>query len=473
MQEIRKKHCLLVSKLVVGVSMLLAVCGSAWGITSTVSPSDAYLSTLKGKHVRMTVFVHGMMNIKFHLTCKNVIGFMTDSVHNTIYEKTIDIMRQNPFFFTNQVMSYYGLRFIDQTGTATDEKSLRAIAYLFDQFDVPTDTHESSPINLYYTFGWSGLLSKKERMWSAYDLFVALEDEIVYLQKQGITPEIRIIGYSHGGSLSLCLAHVRATYFPQSLLKIHELVLLGTPIKKDIDYLVHDDLFVRVYNIYSLRDRVQGLDLISRNQLFSQHEFIPRVGFELPHKLTQIRIKVMRLRKHTCNEHERLVALAQQVENHRVQLGTARFLRDVSPGHMELWFFGWTPLHYRSHFPLYPFPVVTVIPYLINKTEQYQMQGCSYTMDIRPEMEYALLRHKKCSTKIDFFTRAAIQNIREQLDRFAPDTVMDGTEYVAHIKNAFAEARCLMEQENEYEKLSKQYYLQTRPSCCLHNNGTP
>ena len=41
-------------------------------------------------------------------------------------------------------------------------------------------------------------------------------------------------------------------------------------------------------------------------------------------------------------------------------------MRNVSPGHIELWFWGWTLHHYRKTFPLWPFPVATFIPFIVN-----------------------------------------------------------------------------------------------------------
>lgn len=419
--------------------------------TQSSSLTEQQLARYKNKRVKMTVFIHGMMNIKFHLSFKNAIHFMSDTVHNTMYAKTIDVMRQNSFFYINQVMSRYGLIFIDPTHLKTNEYASRAISYIFDTFEQINLEHtvdHDSPLTMYYTFGWNGLLSKKERMWAACDLFEALEKEIIYLKKHNITADIRIVGYSHGGNIALCLSHAHQHHFPESTLKINELILVGTPIKKDIDFLIHDPLFEKVYNIYSGRDRVQKIDLISRNQIFSSQTFKPRKNFFLPEKLTQIKIKITRLRKHHDKDFVRLSECGKDVTKKSIRLGRSPLLRDTSPGHMELWFFGWTPLHYRPHFPLYPMPAVSLVPYLINTINKLNLTGAHVTVDIRPESELSVIMHHDCSTyewfTTPFITCQQLNQIKENVLSMGPTEHLCIAEYNENIKKAFHEAELIM-----------------------------
>lgn len=438
--------------------------------THTGSPGKHKLESYSGKKVRLTVFIHGMMNIKFHLSFSNAAHFLSDTVHNTTYAKTVDIMRQNPFFYTNQIMSSYGLHYIDPLSTNEEDKSLRAIAYLFDSFN--NSFTDDSIKNIYYTFGWNGLLSKKERMWSACDLFVALEKEIAHLKTLNISPHIRIVGYSHGGSIALCLAHARAYHFPESSLKINELILLGTPIKKDIDYLINDPLFDQIYNFYSLRDRVQSIDLIARDQLFSQQTFKPRPGFILPKKLTQIRIKLMRLRNHNPQEHDRLITCTNNINNYRIKIGRSPLLRDMSPGHMELWFFGWTDRHYRSNLPLSPIPIVALVPYFINIAVNENLLGTSFTVDLRPENGFSIINYHNCQChhtwkKIPFLDSDSLCHIRSKTWNFGPKECLDYHSYIQHVRNAFEEAQCMMKERLCIEKQIKTQYTSSR--ICTHD----
>src|SRR5436190_21651038 len=107
----------------------------------------------------VTIFVHGIMSIQPHLTIQNVMRFIRDDVQHTIYSKTVEYMRLDPYFYLNQAMQEFGLKKIDinslQPGHAAS-----AVAHLYDDVTklvAPrTDSH-------YYTFGWSGLLSPTAR----------------------------------------------------------------------------------------------------------------------------------------------------------------------------------------------------------------------------------------------------------------------------------------------------------------------
>lgn len=46
----------------------------------------------------VTIFVHGIMSIQPHLTVQNIMRFIRDDVHHTIYSKTVEYMRLDPFF---------------------------------------------------------------------------------------------------------------------------------------------------------------------------------------------------------------------------------------------------------------------------------------------------------------------------------------------------------------------------------------
>src|SRR5260221_10216812 len=194
---------------------------------SDTNPID--INTDKAE-VWVTIFVHGIMSIQPHLTIQNVMRFVRDDVHHTIYSKTVEYMRLNPYFYLNQAMQEFGLKKIDlndlQTGHATN-----AIAHIYD--DV-TKLVYPAETNHYYTFGWSGLLSPTSRYADAVKLLEQLTDELEEKYwKNGIFPKIRLVGYSHGGNVCLNIAAARQNVYPHSPISIDELILVGVPIQTE------------------------------------------------------------------------------------------------------------------------------------------------------------------------------------------------------------------------------------------------
>ena len=126
--------------------------------------------------------------------------------------------------------------------------------------------------NYYYTYGWTGLLSRSARYNDAKEFLTLLEAEVAKFRAQGLNPKIRLIGYSHGGTVILGqLALVKQSEQLALNFTVNEAFLLGTPIQSDTDYLIDDPLFGKVYNIFSRSDRVQKLDFFSCGQFFSAH----------------------------------------------------------------------------------------------------------------------------------------------------------------------------------------------------------
>src|SRR5438132_14399019 len=72
----------------------------------------------------VTIFIHGIMSIQPHLTAQNVMRFIRDDVQHTIYSKTVEYMRLDPYFYLNQAMQEFGLKKINlndlQPGHATN-----------------------------------------------------------------------------------------------------------------------------------------------------------------------------------------------------------------------------------------------------------------------------------------------------------------------------------------------------------------
>ncbi len=309
----------------------------------------------------ITIFIHGSVGLRPKFAFHTLIKLFRDDINNSFYKRAVDYIRDDNFFYNNQAMQGRGFRKVKAYGIPSSPDTLDSysgaelFAELYDE--VQREFSEEDIHTTYYTFGWSGLVSTKIRYEEARILYMMLARELARLAKKNIFPKIRIIGYSHGGNIGLDLAAIREKEFPRDTFVVDEFILMGTPIQKETDYLVCRPLFKKIYNIYSLYDRIQKLDCFSFHRFFSHRRFYDTKRYRVPATLTQIEIKLCvppRCYK-SCFTH------------------TPRRLVDRSPGHIELWFFGWPQdphSLYRPHFPLCPLPLAVFIPAIISAVKQ-------------------------------------------------------------------------------------------------------
>src|SRR5579872_7113088 len=135
------------------------------------------------KEVWVNVFVHGIMSIKPHVNWSNFMRFMRDDVEDTLYEKTVELMREDPFFYKNQAMQQIGLHRVDHR--MFQGNSSASMAFILDEI---SHHYGINRTNYYYTYGWSGLMSSKIRYRDAKTLFEQLEKETNALRKQNLIP---------------------------------------------------------------------------------------------------------------------------------------------------------------------------------------------------------------------------------------------------------------------------------------------
>lgn len=399
-------------------------------------------STDSENELWVTVFVHGIMSIQPHLSLQNFMRFVRDDVQNTVYSKTVEYMRLDPYFYLNQAMQEFGLKKIDindlQPGHAAS-----AIAHLYDEVTrlvCPTATTH------YYTFGWWGLLSPSTRYNDSIKLLQALTK---MLQENywnyGIYPKVRLIGYSHGGNVCLNIAAARQNTDPNSSISIDELLLIGVPIQTETDYLSNDPIFKKIYHFYSQTDRIQRIDFFSFNRVFSRREFKNSNNFRVPKKLMQIDMKFTRSARTKYDSPGRRAAMVDYT-NPGIISGRSRLLRDISPGHLEFWFFGWSPKNYRENFVMHPLPAFIVIPYILHCIKQVQSDLITpypIIVDIRPEFETMIIKQRKKNNFTRVFPFLSHEQMNE-LSTIANKVAIDSSfedEYQDHIQAAFAKAK--------------------------------
>lgn len=396
----------------------------------------------------ITIFVHGIMSIQPHLNLSNIARFINDNVKGSLYEKTVQYMREDDYFFLNQAMQETGLKKINlddlQPGHAT-----AAIATLYDYV---SRMHHPYDDNHYYTFGWSALLSHSERYNDAEKFLFSLLEEIKTFRDQGINPKIRLIGYSHGGNVCLNLAPAYNNNNPKEPLSIDELILVAVPLQTETDHLVNDPIFKKIYNVFSDKDRVQPIDFFSFNRILSRKTFKNRVNFKVPKKLTQIKLKFTRKIK-SKRTSQKYHNYALNFNNPEIVAGRGPYLRDCSPGHLEFWFFGWSPRHYRPSFIMHPLPCFIALPYIIEQIQMYKTELVTphvLVVDIRPEFELMILKqrdHHKFTKVIPFFSHDDMN----QLNAIANKAMIDSSfedEYFDHIYSAFAKGIKYFDENN-------------------------
>ncbi len=376
---------------------------SSHAITTPEKPQD---------DVWITVFIHGIINIKPHLSLSNLIRFMRDQITDSIYAHAVEIIRKDPFFYQYYAMNGLGLQQIETHLKQQEGNASGAFAIAYDAISSLNETCTTKK-NIYYTFGWSGLLSTQVRYQEAALFYEALTKEVEKYKAQGIHPKVRVIGYSHGGYIALNLGAVFNTLKkPSHDWLVDELYLIGVPVISDSDFLINSALFKTVYHFYSPGDRVQVVDCLATNRFFSHRTFSPRIGFSLPDKLIQVQFRCKRVAR---------TRFAQTGCKHHPNHYPPRLLRNADPGHTELWSFGWTA-GYRTYLPIYPFPAGAYLSYIVNAIKTTNNLGNHIIADIRPFQNSMLLSSLDVNKKltVSFPTQQDHNHIQTLINPFTP-----------------------------------------------------
>jgi len=352
--------------------------------------------------VCITVFAHGIISIQPYLSLTNIVRLKCDRIADTLYSRAVELTRKDAFFYQHHAMQGLGLQKIDLHAIAPG-KATTAFAHAYHTLAEKTGyAHEK---NLYYTFGWSGLLSKKMRTLEAEILYKSLSELLEPYHKKGIYPKLRIIGYSHGGRVALELAV--AQYLVESPIEVvvDELILIGMPVSPPSIAKIKNPIFTKVYHIYSEGDRVQRIDFFSVKGFLSNRTFKLTSCYDLPDKLIQINFKFFRLshfyRKKWCS---RLP---------HCKLGR-KHLRMAHPGHVELWSFGWTPANYRQCLPYCPLPAAAFIPYVIQSALHAPCTLRHTIVEIHPYNSSVVVktRGKKTCCTLPFLTQQELTSLK-------------------------------------------------------------
>jgi len=343
----------------------------------------------------ITIFLHGIVSAQPVLSFKTIRLLSKDLIENTIYEKYVENVRPDPYFNANQAKQGLGLQSIDLT--KKDAKD--GCAALANIFEKQYKWMGNKSNNLYYTFGWTGFLSRKKRYQDAIELYKTLSRLTQNFKTKGVNPKIRLIGFSNGAGLCLDLPLVIKQENLKRNFKIDELIMLGMPIQRSRDFLICDPIFGKKYHFYSGADRIQILDLSDPYKFFSRRKFKTRLGFKLPKDLIQVKLQLLRKSGRWANSYKKGKLTARHAHN----------IKECSPGHCEWFFFGWTNKFYRDNFAIDPLPVVSIIPTLINiinesgyKSTYSKRYGHLIKMSVRPYDNAVVLRRRRNKKVVEF-----------------------------------------------------------------------
>ena len=408
--------------------LMLTITSSAWGKQRQKSVLLGTQATTQRKNTRkngnspekevwITIFTHGILTHmlrRFNLELAR--DLINDDVEGTMYARATKHIRENRFFRINQAIQGLGLRKINKKNIKPGNTAT-ALAVIFDYIDKLLNKRDPK-FNYYYTYGWSGIISKSLRRKEAKKMYAALTKEIQKFHNRGINPKVRIIGYSHGGNIALHLAlpHKKNT---TSTMIIDELILLGTPIHNGFDYLTKSPLFKKIYNIYSYADYMQALDLLASGSFFSRRTFVNRKHFQVPEKIKQIRLKMVRNRT-TKKSWPKEKDPRYKFDKPLILSGNSKLLRKISPGHVELWFFGWVSKYYRKRFPLKPMPIVAILPAILHAIEHFD-HGASkhYVVDLRPDQKMMIIKKKGSHTVRPILPKGKLAQLYNLTKKFA------------------------------------------------------
>lgn len=389
--------------------------------TNFYTPAHA---TTKKKQPWLTILVHGIISVKPFLSPYNIYILMQDDIHNSVYAHTIGHARKDPFFHRYHAMQEQGLKKID-TSVVAPGAGASAFARAYNRLATHLDTENQ---NIYYTYGWSALLSKKMWEHEALKFYHTLCKEIESYRKKGFEPKIRIIGYSHGGTIAIHLAHAQQKSGHKAPISVDELITIGMPATQEVKPLIENPLFKKVYHIYSYGDRVQTFDIFSLNVLLAKRTFSGTSKKPLPKKLHQIGLKMYRL-ANFCT--------AKCCKGHPTWPAPPKHVRNVHPGHSELWSFAWTGPGYRDYMPIAPLPMAACIPWFTHLADMYQEDSCSITIAMHPYCNHTnICCHKTGSTKTQpFITASVLEKMRKDARQFYPHEFTP-KEYEKHIQSA-------------------------------------
>jgi len=393
---------------------------------------------LKHNDVYLNIFVHGSFGTMLGMLSLPKIA--QDEVKGTLYRSVIKEMRKDPRHFTEQPILNKGLIKITPTfdPIEVENKKLAVYPILKAYESMLSRASAQYQTNHFYTFGWTGLMSQTRRRLESIRFYNELSEELEVYHSKGVTPKIRIITHSHGGNLCLNLAAInkiiqqpnlvditkwsnnqneneslnemyklikelpnkesakqqakmkKFDYLPSNNnFTVGELILLGSPIQPETEFLCTYGFFEKIYNFYSEKDYIQRMDFISTKQGYSSQRIsdliVKRCNQANKLKLIQARIMIERDWAKANLDKPRLDIPGLKPENssilNQVLSSAQTYFSDETkdPTHKDLWFIDWG----RENENIFaPVPIVVFVPLLLQTISQANINCSDFDINI-------------------------------------------------------------------------------------------
>lgn len=356
----------------------------------------------------ITVFLHGGGAHPLYLNISDMFKIINDNIDNSIYTKTTQLLRDDPYFYKTHPQQGEGLRKAFPITPFDPHNGAQLFSLMFDL--VSQQVH--FPNNEFYSFGWSGFLSIKARRLAAEKLYNSLAALYASVLAEGDIPHLRVLAYSHGGSVALHvgeIAKLRGNYH----FSVDELILLATPIQANSQNYLSSPLFKNIFLVYSIGDQIQNSDFLSSpTHSFAQRVFKEQPNFKIPKNVTQIQVRI--LRKH--------IMVRQKDGSRRI----VKKYTMIHPNHTEMFFFGWVPEWYRLHFPLKPMSVGMFVPLLVQTVYDHHLAGNNVRFTLNPDDENMTIDIKGTPTTLTqpFMSHTTLTALRNRMWHYKPTDIV-------------------------------------------------
>ena len=337
------------------------------------------------KPLTMVVFVHGtILSLPSFNSFYHTINDQTAG-HLSFWERYRVSLRHHSFnmYQPIQELGLQPVRFKTQA-----ESISSTLAAVYESMYRQVHGHEERLV--FYTFGWNAKLDNLERSKAADQLYWSLIKKIMRFKRLGYSVKMHLLGHSHGGNVCLHLAHNEKVY--RKKLSVERLILLGTPVQRETEKLVYDEIFDRVYNISSRGDFVQRLDVFSTKGGYSRATFDKKRQRATVTKLVEISVSV----------------------------------NDWYPNHAELWFYADdSVIKYRNRFPLYPYPVASLIPHLMAVADRSPEQWSSTCARVSIDNGRGVIELRTTTAQLDGVQlKGALERLQFTLSPFTQPDVL-------------------------------------------------
>ncbi|MCB9492966.1 MAG: hypothetical protein H6679_01705 [Epsilonproteobacteria bacterium] len=446
------------------------------------------------KQVWLNVFVHGSFGSLLGLF--SFAKVLQDQISGTTYRKVVKGMRQDEFYFKDQAILQRGLVKVTPTFDLKQNNNRKYGAYpILKAYDeVQHWLTQDSQENIYYTFGWSGLISQNSRRFEAIRLYNALSQELEDYHTRGIYPKIRLLTHSHGGNVCLNLAAIKQAlnthdfqarfsddeeehesikkmfdllatlpnkeeaaekadqkiydYVPTNKsLTIDHLVMFATPIQPETEPLCAHSMFKHLFHLYSQEDYVQTSDWISSKRYYSDRRINAQLIDPKTNKnITQAKMMVEApTQKTKTNAAEKVTTKLVQADSTQAPALPARspeslfdnpqalVRKSKDPTHKEFWFISWRIEEGSPITFMTPLPMVILTPLFLHVLEQKQEADVDLNIYLNTgDVTVSLAKHGQTTPLVQAqLPLSLIDSFKEKIKYWKPDDVSEKAEFNA------------------------------------------